>query len=707
MKKLFSLLLTLVLLVVALVAGVGLYLTLFFDPNDYKDQMAQAVAEQTGRTLTIDGDVSLSLFPWVAVEIGQVRLGNAPGFSEPVFAGAETVRVSVKLLPLLRQEVEMDTVTLHGLTVNLARDATGRGNWEDLARPKDEPAGVPEDGPGAGAPPLAALAVGGVDVRDAVLRWHDAQAGQKLALEGLDLATGAIVAGQPVDLDLAFSVKGEQPPLDGDVKLTTELVLDLAAQRYQARDLALAVALRGDHLPASPLDLDLEAQVSADLQAGTVAVDGLRLAALGATASGAANAEGILGEPRYRATLKLAEFSPREVMERLGLAPPVTTDPGVLARASLSTRVEGSAKGVAMKDLNVQFDDTVVAGEVAVVDFAAPAYRFDLDLDAIDVDRYLPPPAPAEPGTAPATAPPPAGAGANAALLPLAPLRALDAEGTVRIDRLKVNNLKLSDILIRLTGKDGVVRLDPVDARLYDGLFKGQFTVNARQDTPMMKVKKALAGVQAGPLLKDLTGEEPISGTAQFNADLTLRGSDPAAIKQSLSGNLDFAFMEGAVKGVNIGRMIREARARLQGQTLPPDKEETQTDFSELTGTVTLRNGLARNDDLSVKSPLLRVTGKGQAHLAEETVDYTLTTVVVGSLKGQGGEELEDLKGVPIPIKVTGSFAAPKFGLDLEEILKQKAVKDVKEKASGELKKKLEEKLKGSGASDLLKGLLR
>lgn len=704
MKKLFKALFYLVIVLMVLFIGAVGLVYLYFDPNDYKEQMAGAVKEQTGRELTIGGDIGLSFFPWIAVEMADVSLGNAPGFEEPVFAGVDKMRVSIKLLPLIKQEVEMDTVTLHGLRVNLARNAKGQTNWEDLT------AGEPpaEEQAPTGPPPIAALAIGGLDVEDARIQWRDAQSGQHYELADLYLETGAIESGEPVDVDFGFRLDSKQPEMTADIKLTTRLTLDIGAEKYGASGLRLTVEATGDGLPVAQLEAALESDVAVDLAAQTADVRNLKLSALGLDASGELKATRIMEAPAYSGTFSLAEMDLRELLAKLDTPPVETADPDVLKAISMSTRIDGTADEVKLEDFNLKLDDSTLTGNLEVADFARPAVRFDLEMDAIDADRYLPPAAEAGDETASAgegggdgggNAPP-----AQAAAL--APLRTLDAAGDLRIGRLVINKLTLTDILVRLDGKDGVVKLDPISAELYEGLFKGQLTLDARQDVPRLAVKQTLKGIQAGPLLRDLTGEkERLTGTGQMNADITLSGMDPDTIKKTLEGTADFAFLEGAVKGVNIGRLIREARARLAGETLPPEEKEKQTDFSKLTGSVRIADGIVTNDDLAAKSPLLRITGKGQANLIAEEIDYVLTTTIVGTLKGQGGKELEELQGVPIPVRVSGTFQDPSYKPALGEVLKSKATQEVKKKAEEKVKEKLKDKLGGEKGQELLKGI--
>ncbi len=707
MRTLLRIVTTLVALVLVVVIAAVLILTLYFDPNDYKDQLAEAVQTQTGRRVAIEGDIGLSVFPWLGIDVGRLELGNAPGFQEPVFASTERVQIRVKLLPLLKKQIQMDTVTLHGLRLKLARDEQGRGNWEDLAqagaaesKPPEDPQATPQT---SSELPLASLAIGGLDVRQAHVEWVDAQAEQKYTLDDVTLTTNAIVSGRPVKLDLKFRVRGDTPEIDGDVSLQSEIEFDLPRQHIRIRSLVLNTALRGAGVPADVLDLRLETRADVDLVAETLNMPEFRAETLGVAVRGAASAEKLLSTPAYNASLKVAEFSPRKLMERLGQAPMVTADPKALSRMSLDTRMSGSTTRLTMERLTARLDDTTLEGRVEMPRFEGPAVRFHLTVDAIDADRYLPPPA--DDATTPA-ATPGAAAGAAGGEIPLEALRSLDVLGQLRVGSLKISNLRITDVLLKLTGKDGIIKLNPVQAQLYDGNYDGHMQLNAQGKQLKVSVDEKLTAVQAGPLLKDLLGKDRLTGKATASAKLSFQGADAKAARKTLNGRSSFMFLDGAVKGINIGRMIREAKARLDGKPLPPSDEPVQTDFTELSGSVYFTDGVARNDDLQAKSPLLRVRGKGTADLPKEQVDYLLTTVVVGSGEGQGGKALEDLKGLQIPIKVTGNLQEPKYRLDLKTLLAAEGKQKSQQRLEELIEKKVDEDIQ-EPVKNLLRDLFR
>ena len=180
-------------------------LPLVFDEEDLKGAISAEVHRQTGRELSIEGALDFSVFPWLALEVGDLSLSNAEGFGEQPLAEIGQARVGVALMPLLRRQISVDEVRLDGLALNLAVDSSGRSNWEDLAAAgaTAEPAPADEKQPSAGEMTLAGLAIGGVEITDAGVIWDDQQAAARYEISGLNLLTGAIAPQQRDDLTFA------------------------------------------------------------------------------------------------------------------------------------------------------------------------------------------------------------------------------------------------------------------------------------------------------------------------------------------------------------------------------------------------------------------------------------------------------------------------------------------------------------------------
>ncbi|VAW76022.1 A/G-specific adenine glycosylase [hydrothermal vent metagenome] len=646
----------LVLMIVAIVV-----LPMIIDPNDYKPEISAAVESNTGRTLTMDGDLKLSVFPWLGIEIGQSALSNAKGFSAQPFAQVSEVQIRVKLLPLLSRQLVMDAVKLKGLQISLETDKSGKTNWQDLSGDKvarvpsaNEKPEIAED-----APLLAGLAIGGIEISDARIIVDDRQNDSRLQIDDFNLTTGAIGSGDSVPVSLSMKVSGTGLPGNG---LAPELEFDLA--------------------------LDPEAQ--------TLQLSDLRFELAGLTLEGKLAGTQIMGDARFDGVLKVKEFVPRDVMKALGQSIPETSDPLVLGRADAELKLAATMKSAELSAFQIRLDDSTVEGSFSVTNFSHPAIRFDVRLDKIDVDRYLPQQQETAPGT-PAT--PATATVAGASLIPVGMLRSLDVAGKLSIGELKATQLRSRDVTMQVKAKDGVARVYPATASMYEGNYKGDIKLDVRGKTPIISMNESLSGIQIGPLLKDLFDQDKLQGQTEISAQLTAKGQTPDEFKRTLNGKLAFAFTDGAVKGVNLVRVIRKGQALLKGKMLPQTGEPEQTDFSELSGSATVVNGVIHNKDLQAKSPLLRVDGKGKVSLPAETIDYIVTTKLIGSLEGQSGKELKDLRGIAIPVQISGTFSRPvikpKLDSAVKDVVKKEIENKVKKKFGQELEKQLGDKLKG------------
>jgi AsmA protein len=425
-----------------------------------------------------------------------------------------------------------------------------------------------------------------------------------------------------------------------------------------------------------------------DLSAETLALSGMKLTSGELVVSGALQGEKIQSAPSFSGDLKVAEFSLRNWMQKMGLAVPVTADPKVLNRVALDVHLKSSPKQVALEKLVMTLDDTRLDGVVRLQPLDKPGVRFDLAVDAIDLDRYLPPPAEGEAAQAKKAG---KGEQPSVELFPVETLRQLDVAGVFRLGKLIVKKLVAQDIQLSVKAKDGRIKLKEDVKAFYQGAIRGSIGVDVRGADPKLKVEQHMKNIQAGPLLADLTGKDTLTGQGGFNASITARGQTPEALTKTLGGKLDFKFTDGALKGFNLAKTIRDTKARFKGKTVPPSDEPEQTDFSELRGSAKITKGVLVNKDLFAKSPLLRIEGAGKVNLPAESLDYTLTPVIVGTLKGQSGDELEDLKGIPVPVRFTGSLAKPEYSIDWKKVL----VGTQKAKAQKKLDKEIDERLEG------------
>jgi AsmA protein len=629
MNKFLKIVLIIIAALAALFIALCIYVVLAVDTTKLKDGIAKTVKERTGRELTFEGDIGFNFFPWLGLEIGPTALGNAPGFAPDEMVRINRAEASIRLLPLLSGNVAVGNVVLDGLTLNLAKNKQGVTNWDDLAG-----AGADAEKPAEKAAPkeetaksesATSLSVEGVEITNANIVYDDMQAGKKTAINDLDLIVGQIGDKTRFPFELKFRLKLDSPKIDTRPVLT-------GFARF-------------------------------DQEAGSIEVDDMKLSLLNLELTGLFFAKTKDDVTSFSSEIKLTTASIRELMAGLDLTPPDTADPDVLKPLAATIKVNGTDTQASLESLSLKFDQTLVTGQGSVKNFQKPAIAFNVNVDGIDVDRYLPPKSEgndAQPAADSASSPE-----APAQEPDLSALKNLDLKGKLTVGKLKVMNLTITDILAEITAQNGLVTADPMNLNLYGGSYSARGTLDASKSVAAWTESGRLKNVQAGPLLKDLTGKDRLSGTTNAQYDLTGAGLTPDNIKKSVSGTASFAFTDGAISGINVAKMLRDGWERLKGRPVSGD-EPAKTDFAELLGSATLTNGHIVNKDLLMKSPLLRVTGQGWADLPKNSTDYTATVTVVGTLEGQDGKSIEDLKGLPLPINVKGSLDNPSISLDLK-----------------------------------------
>ena len=338
-------------------------------------------------------------------------------------------------------------------------------------------------------------------------------------------------------------------------------------------------------------------------------------------------------------------------------------------------------------DFSSTLDESAIKGKVGIARAAQLAYAFDLNIDRINLDRYLG--APEEKAAAPSPAPKKdekAGKEADAPV-DLSGLKGLNAKGSLQIGALQVQGLRIANLKTEVRAAEGKAQIGPHSASLYEGNVAGTLSLDANANRVALKEK--LSGIAIGPLLRDLAEQDRLEGRGDVTLDVATAGATVNAMKQALGGTAQLALRDGAIKGVDIGALLRKARSALgrdSGAGAADAKEKT--DFSELNASFAIKNGVARNDDLEVKAPLFRIGGAGSVDIPRETIDYVLKASVVATTQGQGGKELEELAGLTVPVRLSGPLDAMKYDVDYRAVAADLA----KSKVGGKVKESLDKR---------------
>jgi AsmA protein len=464
---------------------------------------------------------------------------------------------------------------------------------------------------------------------------------------------------------------------------------DLVIDPLQAK-----VGLSGKQIPNPPVFVTLDAPMQLQLEKDVLDLAAFSLKGLDLDLSGSLTARQIRTSPEYGGHLSVARFNLRDLMKKLNQPLPETSDKQVFEKVAMKTDFSGSASHIRLTHLAAVLDDTQMTANLAIQGFSAPDIIVDLAIDRINADRYLPPgekPGAGRKQTARPVTPETAAAGA-AVQIPVALLRSLKLNAALAIDDLIVSGAVLSRVRVNVTAKDGILTKAPLSANLYQGTYTGKVVLDATGDIPELAMDTALKGVEVEPLLMDMTGNNPIRGNGDITAALTTRGLDVDAMKQNLNGNLSFSFKNGAVKGFNVGKFLRSLKSLRESRTFAVSEQE-ETDFTELTGNPVVKNGVVFLDDLSGKSPALRVSGKGiVADIVRQTIDYQAIVTVVETSRGQAGSDLAELAGVKVPISVKGPLADPVITPDIRGVITS-IITDTSPETVDQLKKSVEKEV--------------
>jgi AsmA protein len=679
-----------VLLVMLVLVGV---LLASFDAARLKNELTVAVQEHTGRKLRIDGDLSLSFFPNVGVKIGRVRLSERDG--DDHFASFSSARVAVAVLPLFSRQVVAKTLDIDGLDVTVIKRRDGTHNIDDLiGKAPGKKAGVSAADPrGTGAPAPAAaplvLAIAGINVTDAVLTWRDERSGRTVTVAKLDLSTGGLTLDTArrtaslaeVTLIAQGNTETEESSAENFVLRLDAPSLTLSPEHSSGQAVTLTARLDGR---GYSVNTTLELAGLA-LQAETISARELALNLDAHFASTAVKAR--LAAP-LAVNLAKQAFAVENLAGQLTIAHPR------LSMKSLMLPLTGSLdvnlkKATAALSLDTRLEDSPIALRLDMPEFAPLALVFDLAIDQLDIDRYLV--AGAEKGGQKAARKP---AGAK---LDFSALRGHDVRGTVKIGALQAAQVKMQDVRMQVKLDDGRLAVAPHSAKLYGGSLSGALAIDAEKNR--VHLKQSLTGVQIQPLLKDLANQDLLAGRGNIAVDVATQGDSVDAMKRALAGTAKIALKDGAIKGINLAQSLRELKGKLAARqdTTEPANADRQTDFSALTASFRIADGVARNKDMQARSPLLRLTGAGDIDIGNHRIDYLTKASVVATSRAQGGKDLAHLKGLTIPVRLHGPLDSPVWNIEFAGL----AGDAVKARVEAS-RQQVEDKLKGS-----LKGLLQ
>lgn len=716
MKKPFKIL-AVALSAIVLLLGLGIaYLSFIFDPNQFKSQLIELVKNKKHRDLAIDGNIQLKFFPKLGVSLEKIKLSEFE--SKTQFAAVDKAQVSLALFPLLQKQIVVDKISLQGLQLRYQRDAAGQSNIDDLI--KQESSNNEAESPSSTTQQMR-FDIEGIDIAQSSFAIDDQKSELKGRIHDLNFSTGKISNKNKTPIKFSAQFQFEQPKAEAKIDINTQLRFDIEQKLLDLQDLKSQIAGK---LGSNPFDVEISTaamqlspnksaseqiqlaaklggtqELSTQIVLGKLQIQDKQLQIAELSAQAQSKQAGSSKQVKFKSSLSMGLDTQVVQLPQLGLQ--IKLNDPKLAQTEILIPINGQLS-VNLKDksldtkLDAKFDDTKLQTSVQVNNFSNPVISFKVDIDKINLDRYIK--SAAEPTKAD---------NSKEEDLNLSTLKSLNLDGLIRIGALQVKNLKINQVALPIKANQGKIAMNGITAQLYQGSVAGNMGFDV--DGNHFQMQQNLSNVQINPILVDFMQKDIVEGRGNLSVNINTHGKRVSQFKDNLSGNVRTQLTDGAVKGINLAKSLRDFKAKILNkadQQQAANKNE-KTDFSAFSVSMQFVDGVGNSDDLDMKSPFLRVGGKGQVNLRNSSLDYTARTTIVNTSAGQDGADLSQLKDLSIPVRISGPF--DKLGYQilfsqigseaLKSAFKAKAAPVLEEKKK-ELKEKVNEELKGK-----LKGL--
>lgn len=692
MKLFFKIFFSLIALFIVIIIG----FTATFNPNDYKDDIITLVKDKTGRNLSIPGDISLSLFPWIGIDLGAIEISNAKDFGKQPFAKISHLQVRAKLWPLIMQKVEADTLVIEGLQLNLTKNKNGISNWDDLTKENTQTKETTKTKPvtkqDTDKKILAAIALNGVSIKDAQFNWHDQQQNQKVVIKDVQLSVGQLKPDSKIPVDISFLF--QEKSLDTRIKFSSKIVFSPDFKQFSFYKTKLSSDLKIASLkyPLAPqisstlMQLNLEKQ-SFDTKELNLSASTLKLQTQ-------LSAKQLFSEPYITSQIKIHSFNPRTLAQDFMISFPETADKNVLTNLSARLNFQGTLKNINLTNMAVTLDDTNLSGN-AKINSTSGASDVNLSVDSINLDRYLPKPHPAQKtsnnsNTAQVT---------ETALIPVALLSKVNVNADLKINKLQVKNTHWNNFNFVAHSKNGDIQIKPLTLSGYNSTLHSSFNIKAINNNALISGKVNVNKIEAGKLLSDLMAKDKFKGQTTVAANITTSGIKLSQLKQNLNGTLKLDLKDATIKGFDLHHQKQVLNAKLKGTQAPPPPTPEETKIAKLSASAVINKGVLTNKDLRASTPLSRIAGKGTVDIAREKLNYVASVKFTSATDLKSTMTFEKMTSTPLDIIITGTFDNPKIKPDFQKVfnsvikkkLKKEKVK-IKEKVKEDVKKELEKK---------------
>ena len=736
-----------VLLITLILVGLIIAIPLLINPNDYKDKIEQGAQQVLQRQLHIDGDIDVSFsFPLsVAFKLGTTRLDNPADFNlannnrhnhqnvqiKPFFR-IKNIELQASLWPLVKENrLQIGKIVLNKAQISLHKNRNGQVNWnfgskhggkENARSQTSSSQKRTVNKTNQSDTKLPQIQIQGLELQDAQFVFTDDSQHQHISLDHINLTISEITQNKPIDIKLATRFSLRSQGIDGQLQMQTTAIVDIARQQYQLNALQIALDSRGKVIPGGQNRIRFGANIFADLGKQQLRVSNLSLQSNPVQITGNIDASSLLSAPQYQMVLAIKPFSVTQLMRQLKITMPSFQNTDALSRLQLDMKLGGDQNNLSISQFVLKIDQTTIKGNAGIENFRQPAYRFDVDVDQLNLDDYTL-------KTAQAKKPGQSATGnktqsdtqrkqsdqspTEVDIIPVALLRQLNVQGQIRLHQFHAAQIKMDNIVLTVNSKQGKLSLDPVNSDFYQGKLMLKTDIDVRGKTPLITIQQDFKNINLGQLLQDSIHSKDFTGTANIFSHITTRGNKQSQLVKNANGKGHFLITDGSIAKLDILHTIRKTYAIIKGLPIPTESQKKNTEFTELKGSVQIKNGIVHNNDLYAKTPVMVIKGKGYADLPQQYLNYTLLVRLLGSLKIDQNTNSTDFRNYDIPYTIKGKFQELSQKANIEGFLKQQLKTEAKRQINKQVDKylhsdkgkQLEQKL-GGKTIQKFKGLL-
>ncbi|HYF97479.1 MAG TPA: AsmA family protein, partial [Coxiellaceae bacterium] len=628
------------------------------NPNDYKAQIITAANKATGRELSINGDIKLSLFPWFGVDIEGIELSNPAGFGQQAFLKVGEAEIKLHLLPLLFGKVEFGAIVLNQADLNLIKKSATSNNWSDLqsgssaTNNSDDNNGSKETAKDSSSF-FKQIDITNVSIQNSHVKWTDSTTNNVVDVNNLNLDSSSIGLAKSFPIYLSFNLVGTNPKLNMQFNGNTNAYIDPKNKVYKLDSLQANGQVSTQ--TASNLSFAVKGNFNVNLK--EQAWDLSNVSANLAQMSLEITSKGDLSKSSSSGSVKIKSFNAQTLLQQI--------NPGIkFANSSALTNVSAkftytfSPQLVQIPDLEAKIDSSKLNANLNYQGTGKRSLNYLVQLDKIDLDRYqisIPKSAPA-PTKASNSA---ASTNTNAASS-VAFFGNLKGSGKIQIGELTYNQVALSNILIQSTSANNVLNISPISASVYGGKINANAKLNLQSSTPTVTADATLSNLDLNRALSKNGQSSNISGLLTLKTQLNSVGKTPEAWINNLQGNGTLDVAQGVINGIDLNFWLLQGASILKKLTPSLKGNTNRTPFNGMHATFTIYQGILSNQDLLISTQALSAKGNGKINLPQQSISYRLYV--------RSNDKSLLSNNMQVPLIISGPLADPKVQLDMANL---------------------------------------